>query len=175
MRYDHEIWDVMMHLFEYAERELEKKQKGTMLSEVRKLHEDAINTFTLHPDAMSWFLRYFISEECLNAPPGLDRLSDAETEATQGDIKASSTKEGKRAVVQAQKRLEEQARMGPVLVAQAKLKEAEKVRQERESAIQEAKAERDRPSLELKEAAKAEKAAEAAVKEAEEAVKKGQP
>lgn len=175
MKYNSEIWDVIMKLFDYAERQLEAHDKGTMLSEVRGQHEQAMATFSLHRDQLAWFLNYFCGEDCLNAPPGLDRLNAAETEAVQGDIKASSTKEGKRAVKEAQKRLDKRERMRPVLDAQEKLKQAEDARKEKELAAQRDEEARARPKRELKEAQEAEKAAGDEVKKAEETVQKVKP
>lgn len=178
MKYDHEAYDLIMKLMEYAEKQLEAHDKGVMLFEVRGLHEQAMTTFSLHKDQVAEFLHYFIGEDCLNVLPGLDRLNEAEVEATiaasQGSsLKASSTQAGKKAVKEAQKRLDERKRMAPVAEAQEKKKQAEELRAEKERVAKQVQAERDRPKRELDEARKAEKAAEAAVKEAEEAVKKG--
>ena len=173
MKYDSELWDTIMTMMDFSERRLEERGGGIMLAEVRKLHEQAMDTFSLHRDQLAWFLNYFCGEDCLNAPPGLDRLSDFEVEATLGDIKASSTAEGKRAVKEAQKRLDERERMRPVTEAQSKLDEAEQLRKEKELVAQRDKEARDRPKRELDEARKAEKAAEEEIKKAE-AIVKGQ-
>ena len=176
MRYDHPLWDVMMQLFEYSEKKLEEAGKGTMLADTRQLHQSVVKEFTLHRDQIARFLQYFSSEDCLNPLPGLDRLNDAETEAVQGgDIKAVSTAEGRRAVKEASKRLEEREKMRPVTEAQEKLKQAEELRSEKERIAKQVQEERARPGRELKEAQKVEQSAEAAVTAAEEAVKKGKP
>ena len=172
MRYDHPLYDVMMQLFTFAEKQLEEHGKGIMLSEIRGLHETAVNEFALHRDRVAEALKYISFEDCVNPLPGLDRLNDAEIEATQGDIKATSTKEGQRAVKAAQERLDERARLQPVAVAKEELEQKEDARRDKESVVREAKAERDRPAVELREAKKAEEAAKAAVRKAEEDVKK---
>ena len=175
MKYDHEMWDVIMKLFDYAEKRLEERGGGIMLAEVSKLHEQAMNGFSLHRDQIAWFLQYFSGEDCLNVPPGLDRLDDAEVEASKGDIQASSTENGKKAVKAAQKRLEERERMRPVIEAEEKLRAAEQIRKDKDIAAQRDKDERDRPGRELKEAQKAEQAAEDEVKKAAELVQKAKP
>ena len=171
MKYDHELWDTIMTLMDYAERKLEAHGNGVMLAEVRSLHEQAMNEFSLHKDQIMWFLSYLGEEHYILPAPGMDSLTEAEVEATQGDIKASSTKEGKRAVEEAQKRLGERVRLAPVLEAQEKLKQVENARKEKELAVQLDKEKRDRPKRELDEARKAEKAAGDEVKKAEASVK----
>ena len=131
MKYDHEMWDQIMTLMSFAEKKLEEHGSGVMLAEVRKLHEQAMNEFTLHRDQITWFLSFMSSEDYILPAPGMDRLTPAETEAVEGDITAFSSKEGKRAVKEAQKRLDKRERMRPVLDAQEKLKQAEDARKEK--------------------------------------------
>ena len=170
MKYDHEMWNTIMAMMSYAERKLD----GVMLAEVRGLHESAMNSFTLSMNQIAWFLEYFSGENHLNPPHGLDRLNDAETEASQSDdLQASSTENGKKSVKEAQRRIDERKRLRPVTESQEKLEQTKDARQEKELAVQRDKTERERPAQELTAARKAEKAAEEAVKKAEEAVKKG--
>jgi len=164
MKYDHPLWDTMIHLMDFAKEQI-IKSNHTMYYEVNKIYESAINTFTLHRTQAMWLFHYMASEDAI-LTDRVDNLNEVEVEATRGSIKATSTKEAQRAIAEAKKRIAYNEKMRPVIEAEEKAQQAKAKREEKERLAKEDKENKERPKRELEEAKRAEKEAEAELEKA---------
>lgn len=173
MRYDHVLFNSMLKILQHGVEKLKERGNFVMAGEVERIYQFGVNDFSLHHNNLAWALKYICTEQGILPPYGPNELNaDEKAAARAEDLKATSTKDGRKAVKIAHARLVDAERMRPVTDAKKVVDEAEALKAEKKRLADEAQAERDRPGKELKAAEQAKKQAEAELRKAEEAISK---
>jgi hypothetical protein len=167
MKWDSPFWNATMELYRLilSSQYLNKPLKGIIRGEFQKEYDKAIKNLYVGESALNDLFRFLLTEKGIIRGTLESELTPEEKEARNGDILGITTEEARKALEEAKKRLEEKARLAPVLEADKKLVEAKRLVESRRMVVEKAQKEREIPVEAFKEA-------EALVKQAEDELKK---
>ncbi len=172
MVYKHDLWDPILKILDYTIQKLEKTGPGVMTAEIRQVRDNAIKQFEVSGSQLEWIFTYLCNDGGVLSRNELNTLDANEQEAARSsDLFAHSQAEAEKSVREAEKRLRKAKKMKPVTDAKKKLAQANASIEAKKQAADQARAARDRPATELKEAQGEAVKAAAELKKAELSVK----